>query len=379
LRVLVYTDSVYRQADGVVGGEIAFNLFLAALASEMEVTVVGRLDPGDGPAPYRLPPQARFVGLPYYASLTRPIAVLSSLWRSLRLFWRALDSADRAWLFGPYLHALLFALLALARGRGVVLGVRQDFPAYVRRRRPSSRWMHLAADVLELAWRGLGRIRPVVVVGPELESHYRHAAALLPIAVSLISSADIAAGEQAANRSYEGELTVLSVGRLDVEKNPLLLADVLAHLKGRDPRWRMVVCGDGPLEGALADRLAALGLSDSAELRGHVPHDRLLELYRSSHVFLHVSWTEGFPQVLTEAFACGVPVVATAVGGVTAAAEGAALLVAPGDPLAAALAAARMASDAPLRAALVQAGFTNARSHTIDREIARVAAFIAAS
>ena len=48
----------------------------------------------------------------------------------------------------------------------------------------------------------------------------------------------------------------------------------------------------------------------------------LLDLYRSSHAFLHVLLTEGVPQVLIEVFASGVPVVATAVGGVAEAAGG---------------------------------------------------------
>ena len=64
----------------------------------------------------------------------------------------------------------------------------------------------------------------------------------------------------------------------------------------------------------------------------------------SSDVFLHVSWTEGVPQVLFEAFAAGLPVVATDVGGVAQAVDGAALLVAPGDALAA---AKRAASASP--------------------------------
>ena len=47
--------------------------------------------------------------------------------------------------------------------------------------------------------------------------------------------------------AYDGpELRMLSVGRLDPEKNPLLLADILAGAVTADPRWRMDICGEGP-------------------------------------------------------------------------------------------------------------------------------------
>jgi glycosyltransferase involved in cell wall biosynthesis len=372
VRLLIYTDSIYREADGVVYGELSFTIFQAALASRLAaVTIIGRLDPDPGAIRYPLPATVGFVGLPYYESLARPAAALLSLVRSLRAFWRALDEADGAWLFGPYLHALIFALLTRLRRRKLILGVRQDFPSYVRRRRPTMRWMHVTADALELAWRLLARRYPVVVVGPELLLRYGDASRALGIMVSLISEDDVNRGQQAARR-YDGELTLISVGRLDEEKNPLLLADVLARLHRKDPRWRMVVCGDGPLQSTLADRLVALGVADTAELRGHVPfHDDLMTLYRTAHVFLHVSWTEGVPQVLLEAFASGTPVVATGVGGVPGAVGDAALLVPPGDADLAAETVARVAADPVLRERLVRAGFALARRHTLQAEIDR--------
>jgi glycosyltransferase involved in cell wall biosynthesis len=105
-------------------------------------------------------------------------------------------------------------------------------------------------------------------------------------------------------------------------------------------------------------------------------HEGLLDLYRSSHVFLHVSWTEGLPQVLSEAFASALPVVATDVGGVAEAVGEAALLVRPGDAAAAADAVARVSSDAELRRRMVSAGLTYARGHTLQSELDRVAEFI---
>jgi glycosyltransferase involved in cell wall biosynthesis len=378
MKVVAFTDYVYREIDGVVYGERAFALFLGALAAHVEeLTIVGRLDPSEGPCRYALPPSVRFVALPHYRSLTRPASVAGSLVRSLHRFWRALDDADRVWLLGPYPHALAFAVLTRLRRRRLVLGVRQDFPQYVRSRRPTRRWMHTSADLLERSWRALARRAPVVVVGPELERHYEHAPAVLCMVVSLVTDADVDAGERAAARTYDGELRVLSVGRIDSEKNPLLLVDVLAQLREADPRWRLIVCGEGPLLPELERRLDELRLAGAAELRGYVPVDGgLLELYRGSHAFLHVSLTEGMPQVLLEAFASGVPVVATAVGGVPEAAGDAALLIPPRDAPAAAQALRAVVGDAELRERLVSSGLTRARSETLETEVARVARFI---
>jgi glycosyltransferase involved in cell wall biosynthesis len=83
------------------------------------------------------------------------------------------------------------------------------------------------------------------------------------------------------------------------------------------------------------------------------------------------------PQVLIEAFASGVPVVATAVGGVADAAGDAALLIAPRDASAAARALAQIAREPELRMELINRGIALARSHTLEAETARVAAFIA--
>jgi glycosyltransferase involved in cell wall biosynthesis len=230
--------------------------------------------------------------------------------------------------------------------------------------------------VLEAAWRALARVRPVVVVGPDLARRYAHAPRLLELAVSLVPQEE-ASRDGHAQGSRDGVLRVLSVGRLEAEKNPLLLADVLARLRADDPRWRLVVCGEGPMEADLRLRLEELGAAGAAELRGYVPVDGgLLEAYRSSDVFLHVSWTEGVPQVLFEAWAAGVPVAATAVGGVPAVAAGAALLVPPGDADAAAAAVRRLAGDGELRDALVAAGRERAAATTLEESQRRLAAFL---
>jgi len=380
VRLAVYSDFGYRRADGRLWAELPVVAFLAGLAEHVEhLTLVGRLDPAPERWRHEVPAGVGFAPLPYYPSLARPADAARALGRSLRRFWRVLDSVDAVWLLGPHPLVPPFAVLAALRRRPVALGVRQDFPAYVRHRHPGSRGLHLAALALEGSHRLLARRCPTVVVGGDLARRYRRARRLLGVVVSLVPAREIAGPELPAARAWDGELRVLSVGRLDAEKNPLLLAEVLAQLRWRDRRWRLVIAGDGPLAGALAARLRELGVADHAHLRGYVAAaDELAGLYRSSHVLLHCSWTEGVPQVLFEAFAARLPVVATAVGGVAEAAGGAALLIPPGDARAAARALERLAGSPELRGRLTEAAAARARAHSLEAEAARVAAFLGA-
>lgn len=377
-RVLVYTDQRYWRRDGSIWAQRSFVRLLGELGEHVGgLSVAGRLsDSRAGEARYRLAEGIRFVALPWYESAADPLAVARAAVGTLRAFWRALDEVDTCWLLGPSPFAIAFAGLAALRRRRVVLGVRQDLPAYARSRHPDSRLRALAADIQESAFRRLARRRPVVTVGEGLAGGYGAAAALLPLPISLVRASDVREG---LARDLTGpELRLLTVSRLDEEKNPLLLADVLKRLVDADPRWRLLVAGEGPLAAELSARLRELGVDGRAELLGHVDLDPgLHELYRTSHAFLHVSWTEGLPQVLFEAFAAGLPVVATDVGGVAAAAGDAALLVPPGDPDAAAQALLRLAADPRLRERLAQRALARARETTLEATAATLAAFLA--
>lgn len=382
MRLAVYTDYSYRRKDGELYGERAFVLFLDRLTRHFEKVVVpGRLDPGPGRAHYRLSQEIEFVALPHYgAAGARPLQAAWGMLRGLRRFWRVLDGVDAVWLLGPHPLCLPLWAMAAVRGKGVALGVRQNTPVYMRARHPGRRPLHLIADALDASFRLLSRLCPTVVVGPELARRYGRARRLLEISVSLVDERDVVDPDQALARPYDGELRALSVGRLETEKNPLLLADVLERLnRDGDRRWRLEVCGEGHLERELAARLRRLGVEAEARLRGYMPLDGgLQELYRESHALLHVSWTEGVPQVLFEAFAAGLPVVATAVGGVEDAVGPAALLVQPGDADAAAAALRRVAQEPEVRERLVREGVARVRERTLGVEARRVAEFLAA-
>jgi glycosyltransferase involved in cell wall biosynthesis len=362
MRLAAYEDAIYqRDADGTLTVHRAFPLFMFGLADEVDALVVlGRLDPAIGRSHYVVDSPAAFAPLPHYANAAQVGAVLRALGGTVRQFWSVLGQVDAVWVNGPSPMAVVLALLALVRRRRLVLGVRQDTLAYARSRFPGRRAPQLAFRLMDAAWRTLGRTARVTAVGPELARRYRGAHEL---SVSFVADADLAAPRTArAAVPY----TLLSVGRLETEKNPLLLADVLAEL---GPDFRLEIVGEGPLEADLRARLGELGVAERAELVGYVPLDGgLLDRYRAADLFLHVSWTEGLPQVLLEAFAARTPVVATDVGGVRSVADGAALLVPPGDAAAAADAVRRLLADAALRERLVAAGLERARERTAEAE-----------
>jgi glycosyltransferase involved in cell wall biosynthesis len=378
MRLAVYCDYSYRVTNGSVTAELPFSLFVNELGAHCEnLTVVGRHDPAEEAFPYRVR-ASRFVALPFYDSGADLGAVLASVPVAVRRFWRALDDSDVVWILGPNPpHAILFALLGMLRRRRVVLGVRQNLPELIRHRRPGQRAVLWTAWLLEAAFRLLAHVAPVVVVGPDLAARYRSARSLLSIYVSLLRASDLL-GADAVPRDFDADpLVMLSVGRLDPEKNPVLLADILCRALRSEPRWRLVVCGEGTLQDALAARAAELQVSDRLLLRGYVPIDGgLWDLYRDAHVLLHVSLTEGVPQVILEAFAARLPVVGTDVGGVGAVLTDRGLLVAPQDADAAAEALNRLAHDPQLRDRLVEQAARAAADHTLEAEGARVAGFL---
>ena len=164
--------------------------------------------------------------------------------------------------------------------------------------------------------------------------------------------------------------TILSVGRLVERKGNDVLLRALAALRPRVPSARLVIVGDGPERARLESLARELGIADAVELRGRVPDDELRRAYVESSVFALPAMvdargdTEGLGVVLLEAMNYGVPVVASAAGGIVDIVEEgtSGLLVPPGDVAALAAALERLAQDAPLATRLGMGG--RERLHT---------------
>ena len=111
---------------------------------------------------------------------------------------------------------------------------------------------------------------------------------------------------------------VLSVGGLNPVKGFDLLIRSFKLLLDRtgEPKPYLVIVGEGPVRRDLEVLIAQSGLQNDVRLAGAVAHESLHRWYSAADVFCLASRSEGRPNVLLEALACGVPVVAPPVGGI---------------------------------------------------------------
>ena len=163
----------------------------------------------------------------------------------------------------------------------------------------------------------------------------------------------------------QDEAVILAVGRLSYEKgiaDLLRAAAVLSNTKGV-PNFRLVLVGDGPEREALARLASRLGIEGKLTMAGF---QRDTKPYYSIATLMAVSsHTEGSPNVVLEAMAAGLPIAATAVGGIPEILEEGltGLMVPPRNPDAMASAILRILTDPEMRLRLGAAARLRAESN----------------
>ncbi len=385
-RLGVFVDAPFhRDAGGglsVHPDAYSFLLFVRAVGDHFtELTVFGReVDRPDGLVPLPDSTGVRLWGLPGYDSLRDVGRVARVTVPTARALWRGLRHVDVLWAMGPHPFGVLGGLLAAARRRRVVLGVRQETREYFRARVPG-RFSPMLAVLggLETAYRLLGRVWRVTAVGSAVAGRY---GAPRPDVLETVVALVGRGGRRDVDRADRplAPVRLLTVGRIAVDKNPFLLVEAMAGLQARSPgRYRLLWVGDGPLAAETRCRVDAAGLADVISFAGFVPFGPdLLERYAAADLFVHVALTEGVPQVLLEAAALRLPIVATDVGGVRAALDDGrcALLVPPGDAAALGAAVERLGADPVLRRSLVGEAARRFADRTLEGESGRVAGFL---
>lgn len=119
----------------------------------------------------------------------------------------------------------------------------------------------------------------------------------------------------AGEKRDKDKFTIICVSRVTPRKGIRFLVQAFKLLSGRYEQVRMVIAGDGNEKKSLEDLVMSLGLKERVEFLGVVPHENVLEHYQRADIFVLPSLNEGMSNVMLEALATGLPVVATDTGG----------------------------------------------------------------
>lgn len=166
--------------------------------------------------------------------------------------------------------------------------------------------------------------------------------------------------------THNGEFHIASIGSLLEVKGHRYLIEACGLLRERGCRFVCHIIGGGPLRGRLETLVRDLGLREYVQLRGRLPHDEVIRMYRRREIDMVVHPSietssgehEGIPVALMEAMAHRVPAISTESGGIPELlGNGAGVLVKSADAKALADAIQRVMQDSDFRASLIDSGF----------------------
>jgi glycosyltransferase involved in cell wall biosynthesis len=166
-------------------------------------------------------------------------------------------------------------------------------------------------------------------------------------------------------------MTIGTIGRLLPLKGIVHLLRAISTVRGEFPDVRLEIVGDGPQRSDLQQQIIELGLKDTVSLLGWLPE--VNSAMANWHIFVQPSLEEGLPVALLEAMAAGLPVIASAVGGIPEIVEDGVTgrLVAPGDPVALAQSLREMLLNVELRQRLGRAARLRIRRHFSSEAMVR--------
>lgn len=192
--------------------------------------------------------------------------------------------------------------------------------------------------------------------------------------VNMFSGHEAAAQNIRAEFGIEADAPLFGmIGRLKPQKNVPLFLQAAAEILREQPNARFLIVGDGPLQSELEVQARELNLCPAVKFTGM--RKDIPAILSALDVLALSSLWEGLPVILLEAMASSLPVVATAVDGVTGVADPdkTALLAPSGDSVAFAKACVRLARDPDLRRKMGQTAREKVLKHySLDRMIDRI-------
>ena len=167
----------------------------------------------------------------------------------------------------------------------------------------------------------------------------------------------------------DGKLKLVIACRQEPGKGTDKVIESLPAILSVFPEAKLVIIGGGSLTAGLQRRVDLLGLNGQVTFHGRVPQHRVVELLNDAHIFCYpTSASEGFPKVVLEALAAGLPVITTRVSVLPSLLEsGAGILLSKADSIELAHAVTRLCSDEGAYSTMSERAIDTARQYSLEK------------
>ncbi len=155
----------------------------------------------------------------------------------------------------------------------------------------------------------------IITSGEKLaEKYLKYSFNVFSFADSRYLLQDIISNQDIRNINFSNKIQFLFVGRLEINKGIILL---LEFAKIYANKISLKIIGDGLMNGYIKNYIQENNLTNTVSLIGHIEYgSNLLQYYKQSDFFIFPSYSEGLPQVILEAMACGCVIFSSNVGSI---------------------------------------------------------------
>ncbi len=279
---------------------------IASLFDSMTLLITRRPTPGQGGL--RLPPKAEIVVLPRPAGgdLRRKLSVLLHLPIYLATITRHVRTADVVHVPLPGDIPLLGMLVALMLRKKLIVRYGGSWAVNEQTTR-----MNRITQALMRHSAGGRNVMLATGEGEEAPAPRMHW-----IFATALSRKELSPIEPVRERGLSAPPRLVYIGRLSPEKGVANLIEAIAYLdrEGFRPLPQVTLIGDGVERDALTSRVRALGYQTVIRFTGQLDRDALCSVLSQADLCVQPSLTEGFSKAWLDAFAQGLPIIASDVG-----------------------------------------------------------------
>jgi len=239
---------------------------------------------------------------PVGQDLRRKLSMLNWLPRNVFTLWKAADNADA-------IHAPVGGDIGTI---GILIALIQKKPLFVRHCgnwfAPISMVDRLLHQLLEMI---AGGKNVVMATGGGCKFPSEKNKRIQWIFATTLIERELNRISPANPWKHGNVLRLIYVGRLSTAKNVTALIHALPYIQKEYEQVHLDILGDGNQADELQELCMLLGVNHSITFHGNTPHEEVIKRLCHSHLFVFPTLREGFPKVVLEAFACGVPVIAS--------------------------------------------------------------------